>query len=172
MHLSTDRWQRRVLVGAVSLGLLSVPVATTTLAQAGAQQPATSAAALPTAISLTVSPRPPIRGEQVVAKGRVPTSVVRPVSVQIFRDKTWQTLRLSKTDAKGNYSLSFPVWSVAEIRVLARQVRIKGHHYTKQVSTTRVLKGLKQTSTVWMTPPLSQPGTKPAKADFARATST
>lgn len=117
---------RKLWAIAATLGLILTMSVTSisTPAQAAAPKPPTIAAR-------------PVSGAKFTVSGTLPTRVSRPVELQQKVGSGWQRVAQAKTNAKGTYSFRISTTSAsAQLRVVARTIRIKKRTYPRLISRT------------------------------------
>ncbi|HAM44896.1 MAG TPA: hypothetical protein DCM67_07765, partial [Propionibacteriaceae bacterium] len=79
----------------------------------------------------------PVSGAKFSVSGRLPTRVSRPVELQQKIGSRWSRVARAKTTSKGAYSFAMSTTStVARLRVVAPQIKIKKRTYPRLVSRT------------------------------------
>jgi len=116
----------------------------------------TFAAARPvTAGSLSASPTPAIRGEQLLFTGRVPLHVVRWVYLQRQRSGSWVTIDAGRTTATGSFRLQSATTTTCTYRVWAGQTTVSGRILAAVVTPTWQVPVVAQTAALGAPPNVS-----------------
>lgn len=117
---------RKLWAIAATLGLIL------TMSVTSISTPAQAAAPKPPTIAVR-----PVSGAKFTVSGKLPTRVSRPVELQQKVGSGWQRVAQAKTNAKGTYSFRISTTSAsAQLRVVARKVRIKKRTYPRLISRT------------------------------------
>lgn len=103
-----------------------------TMSATSISTPARAAAPTPPRVAVR-----PVSGAKFTVSGTLPTRVSRPVELQQKVGSGWQRVAQAKTNAKGTYSFRISTTSAsAQLRVVARTVRIKKRTYPRLISRT------------------------------------
>ena len=108
-----------------------------------------SANAVAAAGTLVMSPKSPIVGEHVTAKGRLGTHVARPIVLQLKMASSWATRARGRSSTNGAFGLTVRAASSpgrATYRVLAPKVRVNGHTYPTIRTLSSTVHSVRQTA--------------------------